>query len=112
LWESNYTPYQVQLFDKIRGLKEDILTPVGYGIISKILNEEGYLTTVGKRFTNSHVFSIYQKGLRRLERVNRPDLIEVNSFELEGFKSFRKFLRTLENHLGKNIKLFSFTTYP
>ncbi|NVJ45991.1 MAG: hypothetical protein HWE07_02655, partial [Cytophagia bacterium] len=112
LWESNYSEYQTELFDKIRGLKEDILTPLGYRLISKKLNEEGYLTPEGNRFTNSHVFSIYQKGLKRLERVNRPDIIEVNEFDFEYFKSFRKFLKTLEQHLGKKIKKFSFHKYP
>jgi hypothetical protein len=77
-------------------------------MISKKLNEEGYLTPEGKRFTNTHVFSIYQKGLKRLERVNRFDFVQVNNVELEHFKSFKLFLKTLEKHWGRKIKYFSF----
>jgi hypothetical protein len=112
LWESNYSEYQEELFDKIRGMKEDILTPIGYRLISKKLNNEGVLTPEGKRFTNSHVLSIYQKGLKRLERVNRPDLVEVSDFDFLYFKSFRLFLKSFEKLLNRKIKKFSFHKYP
>lgn len=86
-WESNYKDYQYDLFIKIRGFKEDILTPIGYRKISKILNDEGVLTPEGHPFSPSHVFGIYKKGLVRLERVHRPDVILVTPPVVEVFKT-------------------------
>jgi hypothetical protein len=76
------------------------------------LNEEGYVTPEGKRFTNSHVLSIYKKGLKRLERVNRNDIVEVTEFEVEGFNSFKSFIKKLEEYRNKKIKYFSLHQYP
>jgi len=41
LCSSSYSEYQEYLFNRIRGLKEHFLTPIGYRKISQILNEEG-----------------------------------------------------------------------
>jgi hypothetical protein len=94
-WESNYKDSQVDLFEKIRGYKEDILTPIGYRKISKIFNDEGVLTPEGHPFSPSHVFGIYKKGLIRLERIIRPDVILVTPPVVEVFKTiyelFNKF---------------------
>lgn len=110
--ESNYNEYQKELFDKIRGLKEDILTPLGYRKISNILNQEGFKTPKGNSFQNNHVFSIYHKGLKRLERINRPDVVEVSDFNIDYFKSFKEFLRTFMDRKGVFFKYFSFHKYP
>ncbi len=56
---------------------------MGYRSISKLLNNEGYKTPFGTPFTNSKVFSIYQKGLVRLERINREDIVEVGDVFIE-----------------------------
>lgn len=88
-WDSNYSEYQLYLFNKIRGLKEDILTPIGYRKISNILNDEGLLTVRNTPFTNSKVFSIYQKGLKREERINRKDIVEVKNLRIEPFDSHK-----------------------
>tara|TARA_B110001450_G_scaffold100307_1_gene95080 strand:+ start:1857 stop:2144 length:288 start_codon:yes stop_codon:yes gene_type:complete len=85
LWESNYSEYQQFLFDKIKSFKESILTPLVYRRISKILNDEGLLTPRKTPFTNTKVFSIYQKGLKREERMNRKDIVEVSPVEIEPF---------------------------
>jgi len=85
LWESNYSEYQQFLFNKIKSFKESILTPLGYRRISKILNDEGLLTSRKTPFTNTKVFSIYQKGLKREERMNRKDIVEVSPVEIEPF---------------------------
>ena len=45
LWTSSYSDYQQFLFDKIKGLKDDFLTPICYRKISKLLNGEGLKTT-------------------------------------------------------------------
>jgi hypothetical protein len=79
LWSSSYSDYQQYLFDRIRGLKEHFLTPIGYLKISQILNKEGLKTPRGNTFKNNHVFSIYKKGLIREERVNREDIVEVTN---------------------------------
>ncbi len=45
-----------------------------YRKISKIFNDEGLQTPRNTPFTPSKVFSIYQKGKVREERINRKDL--------------------------------------
>jgi hypothetical protein len=71
------------LFDRIRGYKEDFLTPIGYRKISQILNREGLKTPRGSMFKNNHVHSIYKKGLIREERMNREDIGEVKDFKVQ-----------------------------
>jgi len=89
LWESNYSDYQEYLFNRILRYKEKSVTPLGYGRISKILNEEGLKSPMGKPFTNVIVFGIYQKGKLRQERIVRRDIVEVSNPVIEiGF--FRK----------------------
>ena len=78
LWTSSYSDYQQFLFDKIKGLKDDFLTPIGYRKISQIFNEEGLKTPRGSIFKNNHVHSIYKKGKIREERMNRKDIVEVS----------------------------------
>ena len=88
------------MFDRIRGYKEDFLTPIGYRKISQILNGEGLKTPRGSVFKNNHVHSIYKKGLIREERMNREDIVEVKditdtiisliSLTLILFKSFEE----------------------
>ena len=78
LWTSSYSDYQQFLFDKIKGLKDDFITPIGYRKISQIFNEEGLKTPRGSIFKNNHVNSIYKKGKIREERMNRKDIVEVS----------------------------------
>ena len=75
------------MFEKIRGYKENILTPIGYRKISKILNDEGVLTPEGHPFSPPHVFGIYKKGKVRMERVNRKDIVIVSQPIVEVFKT-------------------------
>jgi hypothetical protein len=93
-WESNYNDSQIDLYTKIKGFKEDILTPIGYRKISKILNEEGILTPNGNLFTPSHVFGIYQKGNIRMERVTRKDVIIVSQPIVEVFNTIESLFET------------------
>ena len=79
MWTSSYSDYQQFLFDKIKGLKDDFLTPICYGKISKLLNGEGLKTPRGNVFKNNHVHSIYKKGKIREERMNREDIVEVSN---------------------------------
>ena len=86
LWTSSYSDYQQFLFDKIKGLKDDFLTPICYRKISKLLNGEGLKTPRGNMFKNNHVHSIYKKGLIRKERMNRKDIVEVSQPIIEELK--------------------------
>jgi hypothetical protein len=74
------------LFDRIKGYKEDNLTPIGYRKISQIFNEEGLKTPRGSTFKNNHVHSIYKKGKIREERINREDIVEVSQPTIELIK--------------------------
>ena len=71
------------MFDRIRGYKENVLTPIGYRKISQILNGEGLKTPRGSTFKNNHVHSIYKKGKIREERINREDIVEVSQPTIE-----------------------------
>ena len=86
MWTSSYSDYQQFLFDKIKGLKDDFLTPIGYRKISQIFNEEGLKTPRGSTFKNNHVHSIYKKGKIREERINREDIVEVSNLTIEELK--------------------------
>ena len=93
-WESNYNETQQDLFNRIRGFKEDILTPIGYRKISKILNDEGVLTPEGHPFSPPHVFGIYKKGKIRLERVNRIDSIIVSPPIVQVFRTINSLFES------------------
>ncbi|MFT4696563.1 MAG: hypothetical protein ACI8RY_001740 [Urechidicola sp.] len=83
LWESNYSEYQQYLFDRICSYKIDFVTPIDFVKISQIFNKEGLKTPRGNVFRNNHVHSIYKKGLIRVERVNRLDIVEVSDLTIE-----------------------------
>ena len=67
---TNYSNYQQYLFGRIKGYKEDFVTPIGYRKISKIFNSEGLKSPTGKTFYPSLIQSIYRKGKMREERLN------------------------------------------
>jgi hypothetical protein len=77
LWKSNYSPYQQGLFDRIRELKDNVFTPLGYRKIAHLLNKEGYKTPRGAEFKNNHVHSIYKKGMIRKNRMESIDKVDV-----------------------------------
>jgi len=62
-----YSEYQEFLHDKIKELHDGGL---GYRKIAQWLRENGYKTLTGKRFYNTHVFSILKKKRIRDERLN------------------------------------------
>ena len=86
LWSSSYSEYQQYLFNRIRGLKEHFLTPIGYRKISQTFNKEGLKTPRGNVFKNNHVHSIYKKGLIHEERINREDVVIVTNPIVEVIK--------------------------
>ena len=89
MWESNYSEYQQFLFDKIKGFKESILTPIGYRKISNIFNDEGLKTPRNTEFSNSKAHSMYKKGKIREERINRKDIVEVSNLTIEEIRNSR-----------------------
>ncbi len=74
-----YTEYQQFLHDTIKDLHNEGL---GYRKIAVWLNENGYKTPRGKRFFNTHVFSILKKKRLRDERLNREVEREYKNFDL------------------------------
>jgi hypothetical protein len=71
------------LFNRIRGYIENSVTPIGYRKISKLLNDEDLKTPRNTEFSNTKVFSIYNKGLKREERINRKDIVDVFDLTIE-----------------------------
>ena len=75
-----YSDYQTKLHDIIQNLHDEGL---GYRKIAQWLNENGYQTPRGKRFFNTHVFSILKKKRLRDERLNQEVKVEYRNFSLE-----------------------------
>ncbi len=75
-----YSEYQQFLHDTIKDLHDG---GMGYKKIAVWLNENGYQTPRGKRFYNTHVFSILKKKRLRDERLNREVEREYRNFDLE-----------------------------
>lgn len=65
---TRYTPYQQELWDVIQ---KKYMSGMGYRKISYWLNEYGYKTPRGKKFKNTHVFSILKKKKITDERMAR-----------------------------------------
>ena len=66
LWGNHYSNYQQELWELI---KEKHNFGMGYRRISKWLNENGYKTTRGHKFKNTHVQSILLKKKISDERI-------------------------------------------
>ena len=77
---ATYSDCQSELRDIIQNLHEEGL---GYRKFSQWLNERGYQTPRGKRFFNTHVFSILKKKRLRDERLNCEVEVEYQNFSLE-----------------------------
>ena len=69
LWMSPYSQHQQMLFDLIRSKHED--EGWNFKKISDWLVENNYSTPRGKVFTQSHVWSMYTKKKRSIERFSR-----------------------------------------
>jgi len=69
LWLSPYSQYQQELFDIIRNFKEN--DDWTFKQISDWLVDNDYRTPRDKTFTHKHVWSMYTKKKRSIERFNR-----------------------------------------
>ena len=86
-----YSEYQQFLHDTIKDLHDG---GMGYRKIAEWLRERGYTTPRGKRFYNTHVFSILKKKRLRDERLNRGVEREYKNFDLWFIE--RKLINSLE----------------
>ena len=77
---TNYTPYQEYLYKRVKGYKEDFVTPIGYRKITKLFNSEGLKSPTNKTFYPSLIQSIYKKGKRREERIKYEVEVEKEMF--------------------------------
>lgn len=69
LWTSPYSVYQRELYSLICKLHED--DGMDFQQVSDWLNENGYKTPRGKTFKENHVWSIYTKKNRSIQRFSR-----------------------------------------
>ena len=81
LWTSSYNDYQQELFDIICSHHEKM--GKNFQEISDWLNENQYKTPRAKVFTQSHVWSIYTKKKRSIERFSREFEPEVLNPDLD-----------------------------
>ena len=73
---TNYTPYQEYLYKRVKGYKEDFVSPIGYRKITKLFNSEGLKSPTNKTFYPSLIQSIYKKGNIRKKRLNSEVRVE------------------------------------
>jgi len=69
LWTPPYTTYQQKIFDLTCSKHE--LEGLNFQQISDWFNEQNLSTPRGKIFTQSHVWSIYMKKKRSIQRFSR-----------------------------------------
>ena len=77
LWMSPYSEHQQTLFGIIQHKHE--VDGMNFVQISDWLNENHYKTPRGKVFTQSHVWSIYTKKMRSIQRFSRENDTQVVS---------------------------------
>ena len=98
-----YSDYQTELHDIIQNLHDEGL---GYRKIAQWLNENEYQTPRGKKFFNSHVYSILKKKRSRDKRLNQKVEVEYGDFSLEFIE------RKLINSIWGIPKLLIQPRYP
>ena len=69
LWSPPYSTYQQKIFDLTCSKHE--LEGYNFQQISDWFNQQNYTTPRGKTFTQSHVWSIYTKKKRSIQRFTR-----------------------------------------
>ena len=80
LWNTNYSPYQSYLHDRVKKLKSEGL---GYRRIANKLNEEGLKTVRGKVFVGASIHSILKKKSMRDGRINHKFEKKISAFRFE-----------------------------
>ena len=80
LWVTPYSEYQQFLHDTIKNLHDG---GMGYRKIAEWLRDRGYKTVRGKRFYNTHVFSILKKKRVRDGRIRPKHDLEIGPLSIQ-----------------------------
>ena len=80
LWNTNYSPYQSYLHDRVKEFKSEGL---GYRRIANKLNEEGLKTVRGKVFVGGSIHSILKKKELRDKRINQKLQKKISPLRFE-----------------------------
>ncbi len=80
-WVPPYTPYQHEVFGIIKEKHET--EGWNFKQISDWLNEQNYTTPRGKVFRQNHVWSIYKKKKRSIERCSREFIPEIKTMSIQ-----------------------------
>ncbi len=75
-----YSPYQRELFEQVRWLRE--AQGLTFKAIAEALGADGYRAPRGGPLEPEKVFSIYKKGVGRANRLNAPPELKVCSIEI------------------------------
>ena len=81
LWTSPYSVYQQELYSLIFQLHDD--DGWDFKRISDWLNDKGYKSPRGKVFKEGHVWSIYIKKQRSIQRFSREYDPEVTEMKVD-----------------------------
>jgi len=78
-----YSPYQKELFDRVLWMRET--KGLTFKAIADALAAAGYKAPRGGLLGPESVFSIYKKGLGRVNRLNASPSLEIRAIEVASF---------------------------
>ena len=78
-----YSEYQQDLFGRVRQLRET--KGLTFKAIADALIAEGYKAPRGGLLGAESVFSIYKKGVGRVNRLNASPRLEIKAIEVHNF---------------------------
>ena len=81
LWTSPYSDYQSKLFNIIKTKHE--VEQLNFQEVCDYLISKGYRSPRNKDLTQSHVWSIYKKKVRSIERFSKRNETEVLSTRVD-----------------------------
>jgi len=80
-----YSPYQKELFDRVFRLRET--KGLTFKAIADALVAEGYKAPRGGSLGAESVFSIYKKGVGRVNRLNASPRLKIRAVEVVTFEA-------------------------
>ena len=78
-----YSPYQKELFDRVFWMRET--KGLTFKAIADALGAQGYIAPRGGRLGAESVFSIYKKGVGRVNRLSASPRLEICAIEVVKF---------------------------
>jgi len=78
-----YSPYQKDLFDRVLWMRDT--KGLTYKAIADVLVAEGFKAPRGGLLGAESVFSIYKKGIRRVNRLNSSPRLAISGVEIQNF---------------------------